>query len=330
MVRFFFVLTCILSFSVLSFSQSYGQWCLSHKDNIIAYLTWDNTKWTAKWDGNNFVHAPNGDWNKAHTDNIIAYLTWDNTKWTAKWDGSKFIHAPNGDFNHSHPDIIINYLTWDNSKWSAKRIANEFIHAPFQEGVMESGSNCLILKSFWCNRTTEYSEDEIYFLVAGIKSDNTEIKYCIPNSGHWSVNDNGGPQKQSLEKIKGETVLWSGDLKNGESVELTILCMEVDNGDAGKVMQLASDVGKEINPNDKTVGTIADIVKVIGTIFANNTDDFPGAFSVLIQRDNNGKLSFNWKTNERCEDKGTLEGAKRFDLKGDRAEYLIGLDVRGY
>ena len=67
-----------------------------------------------------WLHAPGGDFSKAHRDEIINYITWDNTKWTAKVQNGIFIHAPNGDFSKAHKDNIINYITWNNTKWTAK------------------------------------------------------------------------------------------------------------------------------------------------------------------------------------------------------------------
>ncbi len=67
-----------------------------------------------------WFHAPGGDFSKAHRDEIINYITWDNTKWTAKVQEGIFIHAPNGDFSRAHKDNIINYITWDNTRWTAK------------------------------------------------------------------------------------------------------------------------------------------------------------------------------------------------------------------
>ena len=67
-----------------------------------------------------WLHAPGGNFSKAHRDEIINYITWNNTKWTAKVQNGIFIHAPNGDFSRAHKDNIINYITWDNTKWTAK------------------------------------------------------------------------------------------------------------------------------------------------------------------------------------------------------------------
>jgi hypothetical protein len=97
-----------------------GDFSKSHPNEIIEYITWDSTKWTARIVGNTFLHAPNGDFSKSHPDEIIEYITWDGTKWTARIVGNTFLHAPNGDFSKSHPDEIIEYITWDGTKWTAK------------------------------------------------------------------------------------------------------------------------------------------------------------------------------------------------------------------
>jgi hypothetical protein len=87
------------------------------------YQTWDTSHWTARIDGSQFVHAPNGDFGAAHPDNIIRYISWDGNRWTAKISGNHFVHAPNEDWNRAHDDVILNYIDWNGARGSI-RIGN--------------------------------------------------------------------------------------------------------------------------------------------------------------------------------------------------------------
>ncbi|MEL7062429.1 MAG: DUF4751 family protein, partial [Bacteroidota bacterium] len=124
--------------------------------DAINYISWDGSRWSARREGDRFIHAPNGDWTKAHSDTIINYRL-NGQNWTAKLEGDNFEHAPNGDWNNSHSDSImsvtdwsnsqetvslsgntftqkdqgfINYVSWDGSHWSVKREGDRFTHAP--------------------------------------------------------------------------------------------------------------------------------------------------------------------------------------------------------
>lgn len=89
-----------------------GDTTRQRRDYTFNYKTWDNTNWSARLEGNRFVHAPNGDWSRAHRDTIIKYVTWGGSLWTAQVGGNEFVHAPNGDWSRSHRDTIVNYMDW--------------------------------------------------------------------------------------------------------------------------------------------------------------------------------------------------------------------------
>lgn len=82
----------------------------------------------------------------------------------------------------------------------------------------------LVMDELFCAKTTEMSEDEVYLILAGKKSDNTLIRTRVPgNNGHWDLNDNGDKKR----RVKNIT-LWEGELKNGESIDLFVIGMEED------------------------------------------------------------------------------------------------------
>ncbi|KXF75850.1 hypothetical protein ATN84_18000 [Paramesorhizobium deserti] len=109
-----------------------------HYDVILNYITGDNTTWTARWVGNNFLHTPAGPnpGGTEHQDTIIIYKTWDDSFWQANWDSAtnKFHHVPlptaNPPGRVEHEDVILNYKTWDSSRWTAVRDGDGFYHTP--------------------------------------------------------------------------------------------------------------------------------------------------------------------------------------------------------
>jgi hypothetical protein len=113
----------------LSFLHAPGgpgaNWSKAHPDTSINYLDWNGSKWTAKIQGERFLHAPNGDWSKAHSDDVIHYLSWNGSKWAAKIEGGRFLHAPDGDWSKAHPDDIAIYRTWDGSAWTARLVTGQ-------------------------------------------------------------------------------------------------------------------------------------------------------------------------------------------------------------
>jgi len=94
--------------------------CTLHGDYTISYQTWDRSLVTAKLDGSDFLHLQNsGDWARARRDSIINYLGIDDTKWTARIEEGEFVHAPNGDFDNAVRDCKMNYVGPDGVKWCA-------------------------------------------------------------------------------------------------------------------------------------------------------------------------------------------------------------------
>jgi hypothetical protein len=95
----------------------------------IQYISWDGTKWAARIEGTDFVHAPTGDWSRSHRDVIINYITWDGTRWSAKIEDLTFVHAPAGDWSRSHRDVILNYRGWNGEK-KTMRLGEGFGQTP--------------------------------------------------------------------------------------------------------------------------------------------------------------------------------------------------------
>jgi hypothetical protein len=110
----------------LSFLHAPGgpgaNWSKSHPDTIINYLDWEGRKWSAKIQGDQFLHAPEGDWSLARVDEVIHYQSWNGSKWAAKIQGTQFIHAPEDNWGQAHQDDVAIYRTWDGSTWTARLV----------------------------------------------------------------------------------------------------------------------------------------------------------------------------------------------------------------
>ncbi len=102
-----------------------GVWERTHSGDMLNYITWDGSQWSAKLHGNGFLLAPDGDWNKAYADAVLNYVAWDGTKWAAKIHSGGFLHAPNGDWSRAQANAVISYFTWAKTKWSSKIVQAE-------------------------------------------------------------------------------------------------------------------------------------------------------------------------------------------------------------
>jgi hypothetical protein len=127
---------------------------------------------------------------------------------------------------------------------------------------MSSRNVNLLVKSVWCNKTTEGGKGDIYFVVGGKKSDGSMIQTRVPETGVYSLSDHGGTNDQQLE-VKYDTVpvLWSGNLDNGESVILNIAIVAGDEGDTGSALEVAKEMSGQTDI-DTTAGTMVDILQV--------------------------------------------------------------------
>lgn len=100
----------------------------SHRSDHLNYKTCDGRAYTARWNGNDFLHIEAAT-NSVHNDHVIRYLTWDSRCWEAYWNPTleAFVHKDLST-NAQHSDSLLNYLTTDGSKWSAVRAEGGFYH----------------------------------------------------------------------------------------------------------------------------------------------------------------------------------------------------------
>jgi hypothetical protein len=190
----------------------------------------------------------------------------------------------------------------------------------------------LALRTLWCNAKTDVSsdEDEIYLLVAGKKSDGTEYTNRLPTGLTWSLTKGGGPAKQAMEAKYGPIPngfdLWSGSLKDGESIVINVLFMDEDNSQAPARAALLSDLVKRIDPNDPKVLLVAGIASAVSRILGANQDDFVGAYAVKITN-NNGNKKVDYVPLEQAILVGNNLNGKRIDVAGSGGHYFTTIAV---
>lgn len=189
----------------------------------------------------------------------------------------------------------------------------------------------IALRTLWCNEKTELShEDEIYLLIAGKKSDGTEYTNRLPTGLTWSLANSGGPSRQAMETKYGPIPngydLWSGSLKDGESVVINILFMEEDKSKAPARAELLADLVKNTDSNDPRAIAVAGIATAISKFFGQDMDDFVGAYAVKISN-NNGNKNIDYIPLEGATLVGPNLDGKRIDVRGSGAWYLTTVTV---
>jgi hypothetical protein len=194
----------------------------------------------------------------------------------------------------------------------------------------------LTIKTLWCNEVTDAlpivgrrinDEDEVFFLVGGKKSDGTSYQERFPEKLTWSLTKSGGPGVQSLEAKYGPyTMPLQPTLKDGESVEMTIVWMEADDAQADERLAAAAQIARETAPNDQRIGTAANIVEALAGALRNK-DDLLGALAVRITNDK-GTLKTEWQAKEHCTDVGSTANGQRFNFENAGGAYMTTLEVK--
>ena len=102
----------------------------------IEYVTWGGGRWTAKREGNMFIHTSLST-GETHRSNVISYIYHGNN-WQAKLEGNTFIHSKDGNFGQaSHPANIIVYQNWAGVHHTASTEGDAFLLT----NVSENGSS---------------------------------------------------------------------------------------------------------------------------------------------------------------------------------------------
>lgn len=104
---------------------------------FVNYVSWDDSHWSVKRDGNNFIHAPGGDWSKAHTDTIIKYKS-GGANWTAKIEGNQFLHAPNEDWSREFSASHMVVTGWNGIHQTVNLAGSSFANV-VQGNVLKGG-----------------------------------------------------------------------------------------------------------------------------------------------------------------------------------------------
>ncbi|MEL6815134.1 MAG: DUF4751 family protein, partial [Cyanobacteria bacterium J06598_3] len=99
----------------------------------IEYVAWDGSQWTARKEGNTFVHTSSS--GSSYKSKQLNYISSGNN-WSARLDGDTFIHAREGNFDKkSHRDSIIGYKKWDGTEQNARTQNDVFLFASPQSDI---------------------------------------------------------------------------------------------------------------------------------------------------------------------------------------------------
>ena len=91
----------------------------------------------------------------------------------------------------------------------------------------------LFMRELCCDKTTEQGADEVYIIISGKKSDGAVYDNREPgNSRHWDMNDGSQPTNNPNgdSHCITDRVLFTGDLKDGQTWWLNVIVGEEDGG----------------------------------------------------------------------------------------------------
>jgi hypothetical protein len=120
--------------------------------------------------------------------------------------------------------------------------------------------------------------------------------------------------------------LWSGSLKDGESVVVNILFMEEDRSKAAGRAALLADLIAKTKTDDPRALVVAGISSAVSRILGQDMDDFIGAYAVKITN-NNGQKDVQYEPLERATMVGPNLNGKQINVAGSGAAYLTTIAV---
>jgi hypothetical protein len=169
-----------------------------------------------------------------------------------------------------------------------------------------------------CDRTTEFSEDELYFLVS--VDDGKPEK-----NGPFDINDNGSKRKVTRR-------IFEKDLAPGEKVKLLVTIMESDGGPPpGLIDALTQGAGQFAK--DKGSDGAAFLIPILGgllKVVLDDKDDFLGTLAVTISNEGGRIIT---KVSPASDGMNQEEVIKvenpvhpfRFQRSGDRHNYHVAI-----
>jgi hypothetical protein len=182
----------------------------------------------------------------------------------------------------------------------------------------------LVLQTLSCGKSVDAGGDKVYITVGGQGPDGSGLSSSIPP---FEMKASGNQQNKS------NTLLWSGELRNGQSVNLQIV---VTDKEARHRFGKAEEVGAG--------GLLGALIGSRTTALAGGltglgiyelsdkqhkmSDHLIGSFAVQITN-RSGKLVTTWEPRDQTVDKGFTDGrtTKQFWMNGAGSEYTAYLQV---
>ena len=141
----------------------------------------------------------------------------------------------------------------------------------------------LVLRTLFCQRTTEPYHDEVFAIVSSQHSNGVRSTIVLPRGDGdadggraWDANDSGALRDRWLRYP-----LWTGSLNEGESASVSVILCESDNTNyetAGSV------IGGLLASTGNPIGVIAGgLVSLASQLLPANADDVLGAFNVTFE-----------------------------------------------
>jgi hypothetical protein len=146
-------------------------------------------------------------------------------------------------------------------------------------------------REFCCKNTTEWGNDEIYFLISAKFSNGNSIHEIFPDeAGNIYMNDDKGDHI-----CIGSKKLLAFTLNDNESVLITVTIMEQDGDSANVGLRYKATLTDILDNIDNNFKNDAVIISKMKNLFPHkkDTDDWIGSFEVFIKK-TDGILYTNW------------------------------------
>ncbi len=162
--------------------------------------------------------------------------------------------------------------------------------------ALAKASVALVIDYIYCDKITETSQDELYFVVNAKYSNGQEETITVekgPNKeNHWDISPE---QRLELNKDNRDLYLYTAELDVNEECLVTVYLMESDNVNWGPKLQRGLDSLCKGQESADVRAACWAAHKLIEENDLENSDDCPGVFAVKLKREpdlKNDKANF--------------------------------------